>query len=306
MSKNKEVPESTETPFRSGFVSIVGRPNVGKSTLLNRILGEKIVITSDKPQTTRNRIQGIHNVPSGQIVFIDTPGIHRAKSRLNKFMVEEALSSIQGVDVILFLVEGGADPAKEAGMIKEVLGGVDTPVILVLNKIDLIPKGELLERMLVYGETYPFKEIIPVSAMTGDGVDQLVQLVHGLLPEGPCYFPTDILTDVPERFIAAEIIREKIFRLTHDEVPYSVAVVVDSFKERPDGLVSIAATINVERDSQKGIIIGKKGEMLKKIGTQARQEIEQLLDTKVFLELFVRVSGEWSDNSRMLKEFGYE
>lgn len=306
MSHNKEVSESTETPFRSGFVSIVGRPNVGKSTLLNRILGEKIVITSDKPQTTRNRIQGIHNVPSGQIVFIDTPGIHRAKTRLNKFMVEEALSSIQGVDVILFLVEGGADPAKEAGMIKEVLGGVNTPVILVLNKIDLIPKGELLERMLVYGETYPFKEIIPVSAMTGDGVDQLVQLVHGLLPVGPCYFPEDILTDVPERFIVAEIIREKIFRLTHDEVPYSVAVVVDSFKERPDGLVSIAATINVERDSQKGIIIGRKGEMLKKIGTQARQEIEQLLDTKVFLELFVRVSGEWSDNSRMLKEFGYK
>ena len=306
MSQHKDVSEPTDTPFRSGFVSIVGRPNVGKSTLLNRILGEKIVITSDKPQTTRNRIQGIHNVPSGQIVFIDTPGIHRAKTRLNKFMVEEALSSIQGVDVILFLVEGGADPAKEAGMIKEVLGGVETPVILVLNKIDLIPKGELLERMLVYGETYPFKEIIPVSALTGDGVDQLVQLVHGLLPEGPCYFPEDILTDVPERFIAAEIIREKIFRLTRDEVPYSVAVVVDSFKERPDGLVSIAATINVERDSQKGIIIGRKGEMLKKIGTQARQEIEQLLDTKVFLELFVRVSGEWSDNSRMLKEFGYE
>ena len=306
MSENREATESTETPFRSGFVSIVGRPNVGKSTLLNRILGEKIVITSDKPQTTRNRIQGIHNVAGGQIVFIDTPGIHRAKTRLNKFMVEEALSSIQGVDVILFLVEGGADPAREAGMIKEVLEGVDTPVILVLNKIDLIPKGELLERMLVYGETYPFKEIIPVSALTGDGVDQLVQLVHGLLPEGPCYFPEDILTDVPERFIAAEIIREKIFRLTRDEVPYSVAVVVDSFKERPDGLVSIAATINVERDSQKGIIIGKKGEMLKKIGTQARQEIEQLLDTKVFLELFVRVSGEWSDNSRMLKEFGYE
>lgn len=292
--------------FRSGFVSIVGRPNVGKSTLLNRILGEKLMITSDKPQTTRNQIKGIHNVPDGQIVFLDTPGIHRAKTRLNKFMVEEALSSVQGVDLILFLVDGAFDPEKEAGMIKEVLSGVESPVILVLNKIDLIPKGDLLGRMAAYGEAYPFKEIIPVSAASGDGVEQLVQLVHGLLPEGPCYFPDDILTDVPERFIVAEIIREKIFRLTHDEVPYSVAVVVDSFKERENGVVAIQATVNVERESQKGIVIGRKGEMLKKIGTQARQEIERLLDTKVFLELFVRVSGEWSDNSRMLKEFGYE
>ena len=296
----------SDNTFRSGFVSIVGRPNVGKSTLLNRILGEKLMITSDKPQTTRNRIKGIHNVPGGQIVFIDTPGIHRAKTRLNKFMVEEALSSVQGVDLILFLVDGGTDPAREAEMIREVLSGVDAPVILVMNKIDLVPKGELLERMSCYGETYPFKEIIPVSAATGDGVEQLVQLVHGLLPEGPCYFPDDILTDVPERFIVAEIVREKIFRLTHDEVPYSTAVVVESFKERADGLISISAVINVERESQKRIIIGKKAEMLKRIGTQARHEIERLLDTKVFLELFVRVSGEWSDNSRMLKEFGYE
>jgi GTPase len=295
----------SEEIFRSGFVSIIGRPNVGKSTLLNRILGEKIVITSDKPQTTRNRIQGIHNVPNGQIVFIDTPGIHRAKSRLNRFMVEEALSAIQGVDVILFLVDGTTEPEREAEMIKEVLSGVTSPVILVLNKIDLIPKGDLLEQMRCYAECYPFKEIIPVSAQTGDGVDQLVQLVHGMLPEGPQYFPEDILTDVPERFVVAEIIREKIFRMTRDEVPYSVAVVVESFKEREDGLVSISATINVERDSQKGIIIGKKGEMLKRIGMQSRQEIEQLLDTKVFLELFVRVSPEWSENNRMLKEFGY-
>lgn len=295
-----------EKPFRSGFVSIVGRPNVGKSTLLNQILGEKIVITSDKPQTTRNRIQGIHNIPAGQIVFIDTPGIHRAKTRLNRFMVEEALTSIQGVDLILFLVDGRVDPEREAEMIKEVLSGVSIPVILGLNKIDLVPKGELLERMAVYGDTYPFREIIPIAALTGDGVPQLVELVHGLLPEGPQYFPEDILTDVPERFVVAEIIREKIFRLTRDEVPYSVAVVVDSFKERENGVVAIAATINVERDSQKGIVIGKRGELLKKIGMQARIEIEQLLDTKVFLELFVRVSGEWSDNSRMLKEFGYD
>ncbi|MBJ6727718.1 GTPase Era [Geomesophilobacter sediminis] len=296
----------SEQPFRSGFVSIIGRPNVGKSTLLNRILGEKIVITSDKPQTTRNRIQGIHNLPGGQMVFIDTPGIHRAKSRLNRFMVDEALSSVQGVDVILFLVDGAADPEKEAPMIHEVLAGVESPVILVMNKIDLIPKGELLERMSAYSGVFPFREIFPISAATGDGVEPLVRLVYDLLPEGPCYFPDDILTDVPERFIVAEIIREKIFRLTRDEVPYSVAVVVDSFKERENGVVAIAATINVERDSQKGIIIGKKGTMLKRIGSDARQEIEQLLDAKVFLELFVRVSTEWSENSRMLKEFGYE
>lgn len=295
----------SEKKFRSGFVSIVGRPNVGKSTLLNRILGEKLVITSDKPQTTRNRVKGIHNIPGGQIVFIDTPGIHRAKSRLNQFMVEEALAAVQGVDVILFLVDCAANPAKEAAMVREILSGVSIPVILVMNKIDLLPKGELLERMQSYGEVYPFREIVPVSASSGDGVEQLVQLVHALLPEGPCYFPDDILTDLPERFIVAEIIREKIFRLTHDEVPYATAVVVDSFKERPDGLVTIQATINVERDSQKAIVIGKKGEMLKRIGTQARQEIERLLDTRVFLELFVRVSGEWSDNSRLLKEFGY-
>jgi len=294
------------TDFHSGFVSIVGRPNVGKSTLLNRILGEKLVITSDKPQTTRNRIKGIHNVPGGQIVFIDTPGIHRAKSKLNRYMVDEALAAVQGVDVILFLVEASAQPDKEFGMLKEVLAGVSAPVILALNKIDLLAKEQLLERLQSYAAAYPFKEIVPVSAATGDNVELLVSLVHSLLPHGPCYFPDDILTDLPERFIVAEIIREKIFRLTRDEVPYATAVVVDSFKERPDGLVSISATINVERDTQKGIVIGKKGAMLKKIGSQARQEIERLLDTKVFLELFVRVSGEWSENSRLLKEFGYE
>lgn len=292
-------------PFRSGFVSIVGRPNVGKSTLLNCILGEKVVITSDKPQTTRNRIQGIHNVPGGQIIFIDTPGIHKAKSRLNKFMVEEALSAIEGVDLILFLVEAASAPAKEAAFIDEVLRNTGIPVLLVINKIDLVPKAELLAKIAAYGEIFPFKEIIPLSAATGDGVPQLVSLVHGLLPEGPLYFPDDILTDVPERFVVAEIVREKIMRLTRDEVPYSVAVVVDSFKERENGVVAIQATINVERDSQKGIVIGRRGEMLKKIGSQARQEIERLLDAKVFLELFVRVSPEWSDNSRLLKEFGY-
>lgn len=293
--------------FRSGFVSIIGRPNVGKSTLLNSIMGEKIVITSDKPQTTRNRIKGIHNIAGAQIVFIDTPGIHRAKSMFNRYMVEEALASIREVDVILFLVEADAAPGSQESLILEILAEVTTPVILVINKIDLLPKDALLASIERYAAIYPFREIIPVSALSGDGVERVVASVHGLLPEGPLYFPDEILTDLPERFLVAEIVREKVFRLTRDEVPYSVAVEVESFKERPDGtLISIAAVINVERESQKGIIIGRRGEMLKKIGTAARREIEQLLDAKVFLELFVRVRRDWSENPRMLKELGYE
>ncbi len=295
-----------DTPFRSGFVSIIGRPNVGKSTLLNAILGEKIVITSDKPQTTRNRIKGIHNIPGAQIVFIDTPGIHRATSIFNRYMVEEALASIREVDVILFLVEAGAPAGSQESLILELLAEVTTPVILVINKIDLVPKTALLESIERYARLRPFAEIIPVSALSGDGQSRIVQSVYAHLPEGPVYFPDDILTDLPERFIVAEIIREKVFRLTRVEVPFSVAVEVESFKEREDGLIAIAAAINVERDSQKGIVIGRKGEMLKKIGTQARREIEQLLDARVFLELFVRVRKDWSENPRMLKELGYE
>ncbi|HEY6872610.1 MAG TPA: GTPase Era [Geobacteraceae bacterium] len=297
----------TAEPFRSGFVSIIGRPNAGKSTLLNAILREKIVITSDKPQTTRNRIKGIHNIPGAQIVFIDTPGIHRAKSMLNRYMVEEALSSIREVDVILFLVEADAPAGSQEALILEILAEVTMPVILVINKIDLVPKESLLASIERYARLYPFREIVPVSALTGDGVERVVNTVYGCLPEGPLYFPDEILTDLPERFLVAEIVREKVFRLTRDEVPYSVAVEVESFKERPDGsLISISAAINVERESQKGIVIGKKGDMLKKIGTQARREIEQLLDAKVFLELFVRVRKDWSENPRLLKEFGYE
>jgi len=292
--------------FRSGFVSIIGRPNVGKSTLLNRILGDKLAITSDKPQTTRNRIQGIHNLPGCQIIFIDTPGIHRAHSRLNNYMVDLALSSIRGVDVILFLVEADQKPGNQDEAILTALAAVEVPVLLVINKIDLVDKEHLLEKIAAYSSLYPFRQVIPVSALNGEGTDILVRLVAELMPESPPYFDDDIITDLPERFIVAEIVREKVFRLTHDEIPYSVAVVVESFRERADGLVAISAVINVERESQKGIIIGKKGEMLKKIGMQGRHEIEELLDTKVFLDLFVRVSREWSENSRMLKEFGYE
>ncbi|AAR35602.1 GTP-binding protein Era [Geobacter sulfurreducens PCA] len=296
----------SKTPFRSGFVSIIGRPNVGKSTLLNRILGEKIVITSDKPQTTRNRIQGIHNLPGAQIVFIDTPGIHHARSRLNKFMVEEALSSIREVDLVMLLVEANRAPGDQEREIAGLLPSVNVPVFLVVNKIDLIDPDILAERLTAYAELFPFREVVPVSAETGENVERLVEVVRDTLPEGPVYFPDDILTDLPERFIVAEIVREKVFRLTRDEIPYSTAVEVDSFREREDGgLVSISATITVERDSQKGIIIGRKGAMLKQIGSEARLEIERLLDTKVFLELFVRVRRDWSENPNILKELGY-
>lgn len=295
-----------DTPFRSGFVAIIGRPNVGKSTLLNQVLGEKVVITSDKPQTTRNRVQGIHNLPGAQIVFIDTPGMHNARSRLNQFMMEAAVSSVKGVDVVLLLVDASTFSGNPDDLLLGVLEGISVPVVLALNKIDLLPKEKLLKVIAAHADVYPFREIVPVSAAAGDGVALLVQLLSALLPEGVPYFPDDILTDLPERFIVAEMIREKVFRLTHDEVPYATAVTIESFKERADGLVSISAVITVERDSQKGIIIGKKGEMLKKIGRQARQEIEQLLDARVFLELFVKVSKDWRENRQMMKELGYE
>jgi len=291
--------------FTSGFVSIIGRPNVGKSTLLNAIIGEKIVITSDKPQTTRNRIQGIHNIPGGQIVFIDTPGIHAGHSRLNRSMVDVARSAISGVDLLLLVVEAttAADPA----FIQDVLKKVTIPVLLVINKIDLLSdKSQVLKKIADWSALYPFREIVPVSAGHNDGVEHLVSVVSGYLPEGAAMFPDDILTDMPEKFIVAEMIREKVFRLTRDEVPYSTAVVVESFIERENGVIAISAAIMLERDTQKGIIIGSKGEMLKKIGTQARQDIERLLDTRVYLELFVKVVENWSERPSQLRELGYE
>lgn len=289
----------------SGFVSIIGRPNVGKSTLLNHIIGEKIVITSDKPQTTRNRIQGIHNIPEGQIVFIDTPGIHEGRSRLNRSMVDVARSAISGVDLLLLVVDatGKADEAFVADILKK----VTTPVVLVLNKIDLISeKNKILEKISAWSALFPFKEIVPISAGSGDGVGHLVSVITGYLPEGPAMFPDDILTDMPEKFIVAEMIREKVFRLTRDEIPYSTAVVVESFIERENGVIAISAAIMLERETQKGIIIGKRGEMLKRIGSQARQDIERLLDTRVFLELFVKVVENWSERPSQLRELGYE
>ncbi len=291
--------------FTSGFVSIIGRPNVGKSTLLNSIIGEKIVITSDKPQTTRNRIQGIHNIPGGQIVFIDTPGIHSGRSRLNKSMVDVARSAISGVDLLMLVVE--ATTSADADFVQDVLGKAKIPVVLVINKIDLLSdKNQVLKKMADWAALYPFREIIPISAGRNDGVEHLVTVVSNYLPEGPALFPDDILTDMPEKFIVAEMIREKVFRLTRDEIPYSTAVVVESFIERENGVIAISAAIMLERATQKGIIIGSKGEMLKKIGSQARQDIERLLDTKIYLELFVKVVENWSERPSKLRELGYE
>jgi len=291
--------------FKSGFVSIIGRPNVGKSTLLNAIIGEKIVITSDKPQTTRNRIQGIHNIPSGQIVFIDTPGIHTGRSRLNKSMVDVARSAINGVDLLLLVVDATAQA--DAEFIHDILKNVKTSVALVLNKIDLLSdKNLVLKKIADWAQLHPFKEIVPISAGRNDGVEHLVSLISGYLPEGPAMFPDDILTDMPEKFVVAEMIREKVFRLTHDEIPYSTAVVVESFIERENGVIAISAAIMLERTTQKGIVIGHKGEMLKKIGSQARQDIERLLDTRIFLELFVKVVENWSERPSKLRELGYE
>ena len=295
-----------DQPFRSGFVAIIGRPNAGKSTLLNRILGEKIVITSDKPQTTRNRVQGIHNLPGYQIIFIDTPGIHAARSRLNRYMVDEAMAALKEVDAVIFLVDAAAPLESQETLGAELFDGSGPPVILALNKTDLVAEERILALLARFGAMPAFRDFVPLSAATGAGVDRLMGVVSSLLPEGPLYFPDDILTDVPERFVAAEIVREKVFRLTHEEIPYSVAVTVESFKERENGVVAISAVVTVERDSQKGIIIGRGGEMLKRIGSEARREIEDLLQTRVFLDLFVRVRKNWTDNPALLKEFGYQ
>jgi GTP-binding protein Era len=299
--------EEKNPPFKSGFVSLIGRPNSGKSTLLNLILGEKIAITSPKPQTTRNRILGIKNHFSGQMIFLDTPGIHRSKSILNQSMVRTALSTLQEVDLICFLVEADFPDNEENEWILENLKKTAKPIFLVINKIDLVAKGNLLPIMERYSRARPFEQMIPVSALLGDGVDVLVRELLKALPEGPRLFPEEMITDLSERFLVAELIREKVFRLTRDEVPYATAAVVEEFKDRPDrNLVVIRATIQVERESQKGILIGEKGRMLKEIGRLAREEIEALLGTKVFLELWVKVEKNWREDPQALRRLGFQ
>ena len=298
--------DSTPSHFKSGFVAILGAPNAGKSTLLNRILGQKISITSKKPQTTRNRILGILNRPSAQLVFIDTPGVHKATGPFNIRIVETALSSVSEVDVILVIIDvARSDPVSEGLMVKQIKGG-GKPVVLALNKIDLVPKTELLPIIDRWSVVTSFSDIVPISAKKGTQVDRLLTSLESLLRLGPPFFPDDIVTDLPERFIAAEMIREKVFRLTGEEIPYATAVTVEAFKEEKKGsLVRIHATIHVERDSQKGIVIGKGGRMLKSIGEASRREIERLVGVKVFLKLFVRVQKNWSKDTRALRKFGY-
>ncbi len=291
---------------RSGFVGIAGPPNVGKSTLLNRILGEKISITSSKPQTTRNRILGIAHRPEAQIIFVDTPGVHGARKALNIRMVASALAALDDMDVVLLVLDAAApDPASENLLVKK-LGQLRRPLILALNKTDLVAKPALLALIARWSQAVAFEALVPVSAQTGDQLPALLQALEACLPLGPPLFPADAITDMPERFIAAEMIREKVFRFTGQEIPYSTAVTIERFAEetRP-ALVKIFATIHVERDSQKGVVIGKGGAKLKQIGVAARSEIERMIGAQVYLKLLVRVEKNWSQDSRALRKFGY-
>lgn len=290
----------------SGFAAIVGRPNVGKSTLTNHLIGEKIAIMSDRPQTTRNKIMCIMNTDNAQIMFLDTPGIHKPHHKLGEYMVRTAESTLKEVDVILFVVDASEKRGAGEEYITELLQKVKTPVILVVNKIDKLQDKDKLFRIIdSYSKTYDFAAIVPVSALEDEKFPGLVAEITKHLPEGPAYFPDDMITDQPERVIAAEMIREKILLLTRDEIPHSIAVEVEEFKERDNDDVYIRATIFVERDSQKGIVIGAKGSLLKKIGQQARADIEGLLGCKVFLDLWVKVKADWRNKDKALKQFGY-
>ena len=290
---------------KSGFVSIVGRPNVGKSTLLNRIVGQKIAIMSDKAQTTRNKIQGIYTTPESQIVFIDTPGIHKPKHRLGDFMVDSAFSAFREVDVILFMVNIAEKRGPGDNFIMERLKTVKSPVFLVLNKIDKIHPDQLLPIIEDYRSLVDFAQVIPISASEGNNVDTLLEEITKYLPAGPQFYPEDQVSDHPEYFIVSELIREKVLELTREEVPHSVAVVVESMQRNELGKVQVHAAIIVERSSQKGIIIGKGGKMLKDIGIRARRDIEVLLGDKIYLDLWVKVQKDWRDRQTNLQDYGY-
>ncbi len=291
-------------PFKSGYVTLIGRPNVGKSTILNAFLGQKVSIVTDKPQTTRNRIIGIRNEDDAQIIFIDTPGIHEPFHLLGETMVRTAKKTLQEIDLVVLVVDPHKPRDTDRAVI-ETLKNVKKPAILTINKIDTVKKPELLAVTDCYRQLMYFSEIIPVSALKNDGMEVLSEKIKEYLPEGPRYYPEDIVTDQIERFMVAEIIREKIILQTAEEIPYSVAVEVVKWSENEKGLVSISANIYVERASQKGIIIGKTGNMLKQIGSSARTDIERLLGTKVFLALWVKVKKGWRDNRNFLDELGY-
>jgi len=292
-------------PYKSGFVAIIGRPNVGKSTLLNQVIGQKIAIMSDKPQTTRNKIHGVYTTDNAQIVFLDTPGIHKPTSKLGNYMMKVAESTLGEVDAILFLVDvvegiGGGDR-----YIIEQLKKVKTPVILVLNKIDQVHPEALLPIIVQYKDLYEFAEIVPISAIQGSNVNTLLEQTVKYLEEGPQYYPADQVTDHPEQFVCAELVREKILHLTREEIPHSIAVAIEDMKLQDNGVVHISAIIYVERDSQKGIIIGKQGALLKEVGRLARKDIETLLGSKTFLELWVKVKKDWRNQERVLRDLGF-
>ena len=292
--------------FKSGFVTLIGRPNVGKSTLMNHLIGQKIAITSEKPQTTRNRIQTVYTDERGQIIFLDTPGIHKAKNKLGEYMVNVAENTLKEVDVILWLVEPTTFIGAGERHIAEQLSKIKTPVILVINKIDTVKsKEEILTFIAAYKDILNFAEIIPFSALKEMNIEDVKSSIFKYLPAGPQFYDEDTVTDQPMRQIAAELIREKALRMLDDEIPHGIAVVIDQMKERPNGIIDVDATIVCERDSHKGIIIGKGGSMLKRIGTAARMEIENLMDTKVNLKLWVKVRREWRDSDMYMKNYGY-
>ncbi|WP_099469885.1 GTPase Era [Konateibacter massiliensis] len=291
---------------KAGFVTIIGRPNVGKSTLMNRLIGQKIAITSNKPQTTRNRIQTVYTDEKGQIVFLDTPGIHKAKNKLGEYMVNVAQNTLNEVDAVLWLVEPSTFIGAGERHIAEQLQKVKTPVILIINKIDTVKKEEILLFIDTYRKIYDFAEIVPVSALKGDNAETVIDVIFKYLPYGPNFYDEDTVTDQPERQIVAELIREKALRTLDEEIPHGIAVSIEKMKNRPKSdIVDIEATIVCERDSHKGIIIGKNGAMLKKIGMQARKEIEHMLEQKVNLQLWVKVKKDWRDSDFLMKNYGY-
>jgi len=298
--------ENGSKGYKSGFISIIGRPNVGKSTFLNRVIGQKIAIMSDKAQTTRNKIQGVLTVDDAQMIFIDTPGIHKPKHKLGDFMMKVAVNTLKEVDLILFMVNAEEGFGRGEEFILEKFQTVNTPIFLVINKIDQVHPDKLLPIIESYKEKYPFKEIVPISALEGNNVEPLLGQIKSFLPEGPQYYPADQVTDHPERFIITELIREKALHLTREEIPHSLAVVLDKM-ERREGkeIIDVMATVIVERDSQKGIIIGKQGSMLKEIGKRARVDIENLLGSKVYLELWVKVQKDWRNKMSQLRDYGF-
>lgn len=296
-----------EKQFKSGFVTLIGRPNVGKSTLMNQLIGQKIAITSNKPQTTRNKIQTVYTDERGQIIFVDTPGIHKAKNKLGEYMVNIAERSVNEVDVVLWLVEPSTFIGAGERHIAEQLKKVKTPVILIINKTDTVKKEEVLVFIDAYRKLYDFAEIIPVSALKGENTDTVITVILDYLPYGPMFYDEDMVTDQPKRQLVAELIREKALRCLNEEIPHGIAVCIDSMKNRKGGkIVDIDATIICEKESHKGIIIGKQGAMLKKIGSAARYEIEELLEQQVNLKLWVKIKKDWRDSDFLMKNFGYD